>query len=205
VTTRRNPRTRQAILDALDRLLDVHQVGDIGVSEIMAEAGLSSRTTYYRHFASSDEAFIALAVHALEEIGQEVRATVSDPEIRCTPALREAVEHWMQRGRRHRGLARNMITEWPRIPGLKSVYVTFLAELTNDLADAIDHDRAARRVVTSIPSRSVAMMTLWSAERAVFAAMIGARGFASSAATADALVAQYLALVYGLTYSQATR
>lgn len=205
MTTRRNPRTRQAILDALDRLLDVHQLDDIGVSEILAEAGLASRTTYYRHFGGSDEAFIALAEHALEEIGQEVRLTVSDAQIRSTLALRAAVEHWMQRGRRHRGLARSMITEWPRIPGLKDVYLTFLAELTSCLAAAIDQDRAAGHVVTSLPSRSVAMMTLWSVERAIFAAAIGARGFDSSATTADALVAQYLALVYGLAHSQMMR
>jgi hypothetical protein len=94
--------------------------------------------------------------------------------------------------------------QWPRIPGLKTVYVTFLADLTSCLADAIDQDRAAQRVATSMPSRSVAMMTLWSVERAVFATIIGALGFAGSAAIADALVAQYLALVYGLTYSQTT-
>jgi hypothetical protein len=84
------------------------------------------------------------------------------------------------------------------------VYVTFLADLTSCLADAIDQDGAAQRVATSMPSRSVAMMTLWSVERAVFATIIGALGFAGSAAIADALVAPYLALVYGLTYSQTT-
>lgn len=204
MTTGRVPRTRQKILDALDRLLDTRQLSDIGVSEILAEAGLSSRTSYYRHFGSSDDAFIALAQHALEEIDHEVRTAVNDPQIRSTLQLRDAVEHWMQRGRRHRGLTRNMITEWPRIPGLKNVYVTFLADLTSCLADAIDQDRAAGRVVTSLPSRSVAMMTLWSVERAIFAAMIGARGFASSAITADALVAQHLALVYGIKYAGAT-
>jgi TetR/AcrR family transcriptional regulator, ethionamide resistance regulator len=192
-------RTRQRILDALESLLEHQQLDAIGVVEILSEAGISSRTTYYRQFRSRDEAFIALVQHALDEIGAEVIATIDDEQLRCTPRLRDAVEHWMHRGRRHRGLARNMISEWPRIPELKAVYVQFVSDLTTRLAAAIDADRAAQRVVTKLSSRSAAAITLWSAERALFASMVSARGFSDSAATADALVAQHLHFVYGIT------
>jgi AcrR family transcriptional regulator len=62
---------RQSILEALDRLRQHQVLNDIGVSEILSEAGLSSRTTCYRHFGNSNEAFIALAHHAFDEIGAE--------------------------------------------------------------------------------------------------------------------------------------
>jgi AcrR family transcriptional regulator len=193
-----NQQTRQAILDALERVLETRNLDVTGVTEILAEAGLSSRTSYYHHFGSRDEAFVALAEHALTEIGNDVRAAIEDPHIRSTAALRDAVDTWIARGRRHGGLARNMITEWPRIPQLKVAYVSLLAQLSSQLAVAIDTDRRAGRIITPLPSQVLAATVLWSAERAVYATMVGARGFSSTAATADALVAQHLALVYGV-------
>jgi len=193
-----NPETRQSILDALDRLLQHHVLDDIGVSEILAEAGLSSRTTYYQHFGSRDEAFIALAQHALDEIGAEVTRVIEDPDVRSSIQLRAAVDGWIIRGARHRGLTRSLITEWPRIPELKAVYVAFLGALSARLATTIDDDRSAGRVVTATDSRTLATMVLWSAERSIYAAMAGAIGFADPSAIADTLVAGYLSLIYGL-------
>lgn len=194
-----NPGTRQSILDALDRLLQHHLLDDIGVSEILTEAGLSSRTTYYQHFGSRDEAFIALVQHALDEIGAEVTRVIADPDIRGSVRLRAAVDGWIARGTRHRGLTHSLITEWPRIPELKTIYVAFLGELSARLAATIDEDRAAGRVVTQTNGRTVATMVLWSAERSIYATMVGAQGFSDPSAVADSLVAGYLSLVYGLT------
>jgi AcrR family transcriptional regulator len=193
-----NPQTRQAILDALDRVLEERPLDDIGVAEILAEAGLSSRTTYYHHFGSRDEAFLALARHALSEIGQEVLTAIHDPQTRSKARpLRAAVERWMTRASRHHGLTRSMITEWPRIPELKTVYVAFLKQLSDELAAAIDQDRATGKVATVMASDRLATMLLWTAERTIYATMLGARGFSNPAATADTIVAQHLTLLYG--------
>ncbi len=196
-----NPGTRQAILDALDRLLQHHVLDDIGVSEILTEAGLSSRTTYYQHFGSRDEAFIALAQHALDEIGAEVTRVIEDPSVRRSVQLRGAVDGWMVRGARHSGLTRSLITEWPRIPGLKAIYVAFLGDLSTRLASTIDEDRSAGQVATQTNSRTLATMVLWSAERSIYARMVGAEGFSDPTAVADSLVAAYLSLVYGAVSS----
>ncbi|MCV7412544.1 TetR/AcrR family transcriptional regulator [Mycobacterium florentinum] len=193
-----NPQTRQAILDALERTLENRPLGEIAVTDILAEAGLSSRTTFYQHFGGRDEAFVALVGRALNEIGNEVTAVIHDASVRRTPLLRKAVDRWMVRGGRHWHLARNMLLEWPRIPEFREIFVAFMTGLSEQLAAAIDEDRRAGLVVTAAPSSTAASMALWSAERAMHATMVGAYGFASSAATADALVAQHLALVYGV-------
>jgi AcrR family transcriptional regulator len=193
-----NPQTRQAILDALERALETRPLGEIGVTDILAEAGLSSRTTFYQHFGGRDEAFVALVGHALNEIADEVTTAIHDPSLRRTPLLRKAVDRWMVRGGRHRHLARNMLLEWPRIPEFREIFVAFMTGLSTQLAAAIDEDRREGLVVTAVPGSAVASMALWSAERAMHATMVGAHGFASPAATADALVAQHLALVYGV-------
>jgi TetR/AcrR family transcriptional regulator, ethionamide resistance regulator len=193
-----NPQTRQTILDALERTLESHALDDIAVTDILAEAGLASRTTFYQHFGGRDDAFIALVSRALNEIHDEVTAAIQDPAVRRTPQLRKAAHHWMVRGGRHRHLAVNMLLEWPRIPEFGKIFMAFMTGLAEQLATAIEEDRRAGLVVTTLPSIAAASMALWSAERAMYATMIGAHGFASSADTADALVAQHLALVYGV-------
>lgn len=193
-----NPQTRQAILDALERTLESRPLGEISVTDILTEAGLSSRTTFYQHFGGRDDAFVALVGHALNEIENEVTPVILDPGVRRTALLRKAVDRWMVRGSRHRHLARNMLLEWPRIPEFREIFVAFMTGLSAQLAAAIEEDRRAGLVVTAVPSSAAASMALWSAERAMHATMVGAHGFASSAVTADALVAQHLALVYGV-------
>jgi hypothetical protein len=46
-------------------------------------------------------------------------------------------------------------------------------------------------------------MVLWSAERSIYAAMAGAKGFADPSAVADTLVAGYLSLIYGISLPSA--
>jgi AcrR family transcriptional regulator len=200
-----NPATRQAILDALDRILERHPLDAVGVAEILAEAGLSSRTTYYQHFGSRDEAFAALVENALTEIEREVKAAVDDPDVRRSPALRDAVELWIERGSRHRGLARSMIAEWPRIPDVRQLYLAFMSRLSKRLGKAIDNDRDDGLVATTMPSDRLATMVLWSAERALYAATEGARGFEDPRAVADALVAAHLAVTYGAQLPESAR
>jgi hypothetical protein len=45
----------------------------------------------------------------------------------------------------------------------------------------------------------VATTVLWSAERSIYATMVGAQGFADPSAVADTLVAGYLSLIYGIS------
>jgi hypothetical protein len=101
-----------------------------------------------------------------------------DPNVRSSIQLRAAVEGWIMRGARHRALTHSLITDSPRIPELEAVYVAFLGELSARVATTIDEDRGAGRVVTPANSRTLATMVPWSAERSIYATMVGAKGFA---------------------------
>jgi AcrR family transcriptional regulator len=193
-----NPRTRQALIDALSRLLETRPLEEVSVAEILSAAGHSSRTTFYKHFATRDEAFIALADDTLQEVRKIVDTVVRDRTVRRSHQLRQAVSLWMQRAARHRGLTFSIISEWPRIPQLKEIYLRFMADLVADAATAIDEDRDAGLVCSSLPSDRLAAMVLWSAERAVYATLINAEGFTDADAVADVLVAMHLATIYGV-------
>src|SRR5687768_10265620 len=56
--TEQRARTREAILDALGRLLDDGR-SDLDVDVVAAEAGVS-RATFYRYFSSTDDALFSV-------------------------------------------------------------------------------------------------------------------------------------------------
>lgn len=53
-------RTRKALVDAVLRLLNDHEVADLNVSQIVKEAGVS-RQVFYQHFADRDALILAAA------------------------------------------------------------------------------------------------------------------------------------------------
>ena len=53
-------RTRKALVDAVLRLLNDHEVADLNVSQIVKEAG-GSRQVFYQHFADRDALILAAA------------------------------------------------------------------------------------------------------------------------------------------------
>ena len=200
-----NPRTREALLYALSRLLERKPLAAITVAEILSEAGHSSRTTFYRHFESRDEAFIALCEETLAE-GRAIFETVfEDPQVRRSSEMRQATTLWMSRADRHRGLLFNILTEWPRVPRLKDLYLEFMDELIEIVARGIEEDGKAGHVISRLPASHLAAMTLWSAERAVYATLVGAEGFADSHAVADVLVGTHLGIIYGVDLPRSAR
>ena len=54
-------RTRKALIDAVLRLLNDHEVADLNVSQIVKEAGVS-RQVFYQHFADRDAVILAAAM-----------------------------------------------------------------------------------------------------------------------------------------------
>jgi TetR/AcrR family transcriptional regulator, ethionamide resistance regulator len=193
-----NAASRQPILDALERLLARQPLDAISIPDILTEANLASRTSFYRTFASRDEAFMVLATHALDEIAREVETALEDRELRRSPELRPSIDRWITRATRHPGLTRSIVSEWPRIDELKTAYLGFMARLGTTLAAAIQEDRTAGHVANPLPAQQLAALILWSVERAVYATMLGARGFGHAPTTTDVLLRTYLQTIYGI-------
>jgi AcrR family transcriptional regulator len=92
----RQVRTRQALAEALVRLLERKELGDITVAELCREAGVH-RTTFYGHFDGVPEFALAEFSRGIDEIstvdvevGAETSVHVAE---RYLDSLREILEH----------------------------------------------------------------------------------------------------------------
>jgi AcrR family transcriptional regulator len=84
---------RRAILRAAYRLIGRSESGSTSVSEILAEAGLSTRA-FYRHFASKDELILAMYRADSERVAAELASSVA-AATGPVEAITAWLDHWL--------------------------------------------------------------------------------------------------------------
>ena len=91
------PKARRRIIAAANSLLEERRYRDLGIEEVMREAGLS-RTVFYRHFSGLADIVLALVDEMLEQVVQEAElGDPRDPEV-MRRQLRIAVETYRAHG-----------------------------------------------------------------------------------------------------------
>ncbi len=78
------------LFDATLRVMERNGYADASVADILAEAGLSTRS-FYRHFLSKDQLLCALYRAEAERVAERIRAKVSDA---ANP--RAALDSWIE-------------------------------------------------------------------------------------------------------------
>jgi AcrR family transcriptional regulator len=105
-------RTRQAIVDAAQRLLEAGTVPTVAVA---AEAADVRRTTAYRYFPTQDSLLVELAVSSnVADIEELVSAPVSasDARARLLEVIRRLNHHVLHEEVRYRTASRLYIDQW---------------------------------------------------------------------------------------------
>ena len=105
-------RTRKALVDAVLRLLNDHEVSDLNVSQIVKEAGVS-RQVFYQHFAerfSIDKNFEASVVELASVVDGKREAAVRLIDSPVHTVLDDEVQRVMQDTMRKKLLPRSR--EW---------------------------------------------------------------------------------------------
>lgn len=80
---------RKLIMDAAVRVMSSNGYVDATVSDVLADAGVSTRA-FYRHFASKDALVLALFRRDAESVGRRLRRTVDD-----APTPLAALDAWV--------------------------------------------------------------------------------------------------------------
>jgi AcrR family transcriptional regulator len=124
VTARPRPNAREALLDALERLLDRSDPGDVTAGAVSVEAGLA-HGTFYRYFPNLVAAIRALGDRLRSERAAELGLIDESPADR--DAARTALRGWtgvLLRARaEHFGLVRALYALAARDPELRAAVV----------------------------------------------------------------------------------
>jgi AcrR family transcriptional regulator len=187
-----------AIFAATERLLAEVPLHDISVADIIAEAGVS-RGTFYFYFSSKFAVVNGLLSKVMDEIYDVVRPFVErgrdEPaEATLRRSLESAIEVWAA----HRPTLRATHEHWHAVAELGERWLGVVERFTDAVAAQIDRERAAGLAPPGPDSRQLAASLLWSTDRCIYIAAIGADDdLPGEKQIVDVLVRIWLGALYG--------
>ena len=165
--------TRQAIVEATERLLDTTTLSELNVAAILTESGIS-RATFYAYFTSKYGPVAALLEQTMDAIYDSVSAFTARHDDRDGPAaLDEGLEGAARLFRDHRTVPRAVVEHWHEVPELRTLWLGVMDRFTEAFAAQIDRERAAGHAPPGLPSRELAGSLIWSSERCLYIAGLG--------------------------------
>jgi AcrR family transcriptional regulator len=183
---------------ATERLLESVPVHELSVAQIIQEAGLS-RATFYFYFSSKYSVIGGLLGQIMEEIYDVARPFIEraddeSPHESLRRGLEAAAELWGS----HRTAMRAVSEHWRAVPELRELWLEIVKRFTAAFAGEIDRQRRDGLAPPGVGSRPLAASLLWSTERCLYVAGLGAEGdLPSEAESVDTLYALWHGGIYG--------
>jgi len=199
------PRSHQGTTDAettifaaTERLLSEVPLHDISVADIINEAQIS-RATFYFYFSSKFAVVTGLLARVMEEIYDTVRPFVEreegeEPEEALRRSLNAAVNVWAD----HRPVLRATHEHWHAVPELRERWLAVVERFGDAVAAQIERERAAGSAPPGPDGRQLASALLWSTDRCLYVAAIGADpDLPSEKDIVEPLIRLWLGALYG--------
>jgi TetR/AcrR family transcriptional regulator, ethionamide resistance regulator len=194
VLSRRRARVRKgdlkedAILATCERLLSEKPLGEIGVDELAAGAGIS-RPTFYFYFESKNAVLRALVERLADamyaEAGIFLARTDEDPEVTISRSIGAAADQW----REHGPVLRAAVEAWGTVPELQAFWEDIIGRFV---------DQAAARIADEgvDEAHSLAKALIWMNERCFYTSSLGAGPALSDDELVPTLTAIWLRAIY---------
>jgi TetR/AcrR family transcriptional regulator, mexJK operon transcriptional repressor len=164
--SRRTEKTRQGILAAAQRLFLERGFQATSTDAILAEAGVSSKETLYRYFASKEELFVAVLTNlTTEQPDFSARFAALPPphdflSLResLTTVAREILTLMCQPS--YLALWRTMIAEVPRFPQLGAAFFSAIPQRGFTLVGSLLRAASEQRIIAETDFEAVTRMLL---------------------------------------------
>ena len=148
---------RQRLLDGLEASIAEQGYTKTTVAEIVRRAR-TSRRTFYEHFTSRDECFVALLSEANADQIQQIRASV-DPAAPWQKQVRQAVEAWIASAEARAALMLSWIRDVPALGsaarGLQRDALDHFIDMVDALSDSAEFRSAG---IGPVPRRRIIML-----------------------------------------------
>jgi TetR/AcrR family transcriptional regulator, ethionamide resistance regulator len=168
--SRRGPRKgdlkEEAILATCERLLGEKPLGEIGVDELAAGAGIS-RPTFYFYFESKTAVLRALVERLADEMHAEAASflarTDEDPEVTISRSIGAAADQWHEHG----PVLRAAVEAWGTVPELQAFWEAVIGRFVDQAAARIAEEGVAE-------AESLAKALIWMNERCFYTSSLAA-------------------------------
>jgi AcrR family transcriptional regulator len=183
--------SREALLRALERLLEYRRLDELTVVELTEEAGVS-RATFYVNFESKHAAVAARAERLMEQIYELWSPWLVGSKAGDRAALEELWMSSIALWRRHRALLMAAAEAWRSDASVSDHWVRQMQGYAGKVRDHIDAARAAGRASTQPDSAALATALVWLNESAMYLSFANAEG----EPTDDRRLARALVLIW---------
>jgi AcrR family transcriptional regulator len=185
----------QAILATCERLLGEKPLGEIGVDELAAGAGIS-RPTFYFYFESKNAVLRALVERLADQMYAEAASWLAregdSPEVTVSRSIEAAAQQW----RDHGAVLRAAVEAWGSVPELQAFWEDIVGRFVDQSAARIGEERDAATAPPGPEPEALAKALIWMNERCFYTSSLGADPALADDELVPTLTAIWLRAIY---------
>ena len=185
----------QAILATCERLLGEKSLGEIGVDELAAGAGIS-RPTFYFYFESKNAVLRALVERLADQMYAEAASWLAregdSPEVTVSRSIEAAAQQW----RDHGAVLRAAVEAWGSVPELQAFWEDIVGRFVDQSAARIGEERDAATAPPGPEPEALAKALIWMNERCFYTTSLGADPALADDELVPTLTAIWLRAIY---------
>jgi AcrR family transcriptional regulator len=155
----------EAILATCERLLGEKPLGEIGVDELAAGAGIS-RPTFYFYFESKTAVLRTLVERLADAMYADAASFLArsdeDPEVTIARSIGAAAEQWQEHG----PVLRAAVEAWGTVPELQAFWEAIIGRFVDQAAARIEEEGVG-------DAESLAKALIWMNERCFYTSSLG--------------------------------
>jgi AcrR family transcriptional regulator len=192
----------RAILATCERLLGERPLGEIGVDELAAGAGIS-RSSFYFYFESKNAVLRALVERLADEMYAEAEGWLEreddSPEVTVSRSIGAAAQQW----REHGPVLRAAVETWGSVPELQAFWEDIVRRFVKQSAARIADERESGAAPPGPDPEALAKALIWMNERCFYTSSLRADPSLGDDQLVPTLTAIWLRSIYATFTPQA--
>ena len=185
-----------AILETCERLLAEKSLGEIGVDELAAGAGIS-RPTFYFYFESKDAVLRTLVARIAEEMYAQAESWLDREDEDFAVSTMRTIDATAAVWQAHGPVLRAAVQNWGTVPEMRAFGEGLVKRFVDRSAESIREARTSGEAPAGPDPQALATALIWMNERCFYTSSLGANPALSHGELVPTLTTIWLRAIYG--------